>query len=107
MDEIEGYEIFDSGDDPFLKWMQGNPNGFVLNTEQRPNSRYAMFHRSLCHHISGYTKLYSQGAFTEHGYIKICSTDPSVIERWLKEYRPRAGKLEHCQSCNPDVSSKN
>ena len=30
MNEIEGFEIFDSGDDPFFKWMQGNPDGFFL-----------------------------------------------------------------------------
>jgi hypothetical protein len=106
MDEIEGYEIFDSGDAPFFKWMQGNPNGFVINTAQSPNSSYAMLHRSLCSHISSYTKRYSTDAFTEHGYIKICSNEPSVLESWLKEYRPRAEKLEQCQSCNPDVYSQ-
>ena len=105
MAEIEGYKIFDSGDAPFLKWMQGNPGGFVLNTEQSPNSRYAMLHRSLCFHISSYTKKYSPNAFTERGYIKICSSNPSVLESWLKENRPRAEKLEQCQTCNPDVHS--
>jgi len=30
MDEIEDFEIFDSGDAPFIKWMQGNPDGFVI-----------------------------------------------------------------------------
>ena len=106
MNEIEGYEIFDSGDAPFLNWMQGNPDGFVLNTEMSPNSRYAMLHCSSCFHISGYSKNYSPDAFTEHGYIKICSNDPSVLESWLKEFRPRAEQLEQCQSCNPDVYSQ-
>jgi len=106
MNEIEGFEIFDSGDAPFLKWMQSNPDGFVLNTELSPNSRYAMLHRSKCHHISGYTKLFSQGAFTEHGYIKICSNESSVLESWLEEFRPRAEKLEQCHTCNPDVISQ-
>jgi len=106
MNEIEDFEIFDSGDAPFLKWMQGNPDGFVINTEQSPNSSYAMLHRSSCFHISGYTKNYSRDAFTEHGYIKICSNESSVLESWLKEYRPRAGKLEQCKSCNPEVISQ-
>lgn len=46
-------EVFDYEDNPFLEWMNDNPNGFVINAERRVASRLAFLHRSGCMHIAG------------------------------------------------------
>ena len=93
-------QVFDSGDNPFLKWMKTNPNGYVLNTTGGGGSHYLMLHRSGCHHISGYTTMQSEGAFTKNGYIKVCSNKLSDIEAWITANREAGASFKPCGTCN-------
>jgi len=93
-------QIFDSGDRPFLQWMQAHPNGYVLNAAGGRGSRYLMLHRSGCHHISGYTTLQSEGAFTQNGYIKICSTALADIQDWISAHREASATFKPCATCH-------
>lgn len=95
---------FDSEDPPFLKWMADNPQGFVVNTERRPTSKYFFLHRSGCFHISGYVSGQQPNAFTSRQYIKVCSNDAQELLEWAAKHRPRAqGFSSLCQTCTPDL----
>lgn len=98
-------EVFKSGDEPFFEWAKKNPEGFILNTAAGSGSRYLIFHRSGCQHISGYTNRYKTGAFTTRGYIKVCSNDPSELIEWAGHNRPTVTAYESCKSCKPDIES--
>lgn len=91
--------LFDSGDKPFLQWMNSNPDGYVLNTTGGRRNHYLMLHRSGCHHISGYTTMQSEGAFTTNGYIKVCSNQFSDIEAWISANRESTASLKPCATC--------
>jgi 5-methylcytosine-specific restriction protein A len=93
-------QIFDSGDSPFLKWMKANPDGYVLNTSGGKGSHYLMLHRSGCHHISGYTSMQSEGAFTTNGYVKVCANSLSDIQRWISANREASASFKPCATCN-------
>ena len=92
--------VFDSGDKPFLQWMNANPDGYVLNTSGGRGSHYLMLHRSGCHHISGYTTMQSEGAFTTNGYVKVCSNSLSDVQRWIATNREASAAFKPCATCH-------
>ncbi len=96
--------VFNNGDAPYLRWMKENPRGFVLNTTQGLKTRYLVLHRTGCYHISGYTSLQSEGAFTLNGYIKVCSNAPGTIIDWISKNRPPGAKFRPCGTCRPAIS---
>lgn len=97
--------VFDSGDEPYFRWMDEHPEGFVLNTHPGRTSRYATFHISGCSWISP-NENYEPGGYTERDYIKVCSPDIRVLKEWVWIERPRAraGDLKRCGHCNPSVN---
>ncbi|MDZ7720419.1 MAG: HNH endonuclease [Balneolaceae bacterium] len=95
---------FTSEDAPFFKWMNNNPDGFVLNTKKSEKSSYAYFHKSNCGHIGGPIEGNGSNPYTSKDYIKVCSTDPKDLLNWIKLNRENA--IEHavnCKDCNPDI----
>ena len=97
--------VFDAGDRPFLDWMLHNPEGFVLNAASGIGNRYLWFHRTSCHHITGYTKAQSDGAFTSRGYIKVCSSNAGDLVEWAARNRIGATSYKSCKSCCPDIEN--
>jgi hypothetical protein len=97
--------VFDSGDRPFLDWMEKHPSGFVVNTTGSTNTTYLLIHRSKCYHISGYTSRWGEGAFTKNGYIKICSTSVSSLLDWVREHRQRVLTCKPCGTCKPKIEA--
>jgi hypothetical protein len=93
--------VFDEGDDTYFEWMHAHPQGFVVNTERIPSSRYAILHRSNCFHITSMKSL-KPGAYTERQYIKVCSDAVAEMVSWLVQNRPQSrGFSDVCASCAP------
>ena len=92
-------EVFDSADEPFFQWMEKHPEGFVVNTERRPNSRLTFLHRSGCFHISSLAEGHRPNAFTKYDYIKVCSLQKLTLKEWAREVV--GGELQSCQICKP------
>ena len=95
--------VFDSGDAPYMKWMERHPEGYVLNTRRTPYTTYVVLHRSGCSHIAS-IKTGKDDGFTARDYIKVCAEEPQPIVDWVKENR-RTGlsSLRPCGSCEPEV----
>jgi len=107
--------VFDSGDEPYFKWLDEHPEGYVLNTGRSHKTTYAVFHRSTCSDVSS-IKTGEAGGFTERKYIKVCAEKPKPLVGWMLEHRPKAvekwigaasasGKpiAKPCGTCKPDV----
>lgn len=95
---------FSSEDAPFFKWMNSNPDGYVLNAKRSKTSSYAYFHKSNCGHIGGPIEGNESDPFTAKKYIKICSTNSQELLNWVKRNRKNA--IEHvvnCKDCEPEI----
>ena len=108
-------KVFDSGDEPFLEWMENHPEGYVLNTRRSPKTTYVIFHRSTCSDVSR-IKTGEVGGFTERKYIKVCAEETEPLVEWILENRPKAAAewmrdappsekpdARPCGTCQPDV----
>lgn len=93
--------VFDSDDRPYLDWINSNPSGYIANTERSQGSTYFMIHQADCAHISTYGTDHPFGGFTERDYIKVCSTEISVLLEWVSTERTQVDDLKICKSCNP------
>jgi hypothetical protein len=97
-------EAFDDGDEPFLTWMAGHPNGFVLNRRSGgKSSNYLVLHRSGCRMVSSYSGMARSGAFTTRGYVKICSTELDELRSYVRNKceRESGDFTGHCDTCKP------
>ena len=81
---------FNSGDEPFLEWMENHPDGFVLNVKRKPSSAFAVFHDSQCSHISGVLSSHRSDAHTKHNKIKVCAEETEPLVDWLMDNRLKA-----------------
>ena len=89
----------DTGDEPYLEWLENNPKGFVLNTRRSQGSSYWWLHRSSCHHI---TEPKEDGAYTSGDYIKVCSNNSEDLREWWRaENRPKLKEYKSCKNCRP------
>jgi hypothetical protein len=58
---------FQDDDRGFFAWLEGNPDGYFINSERNPGPRYLVLHCSRCPHFTGnvalhWTKDYVQGS---------------------------------------------
>lgn len=81
---------FDSGDEPFLGWMDEHPEGYVLNVKRKSSSGFAVFHDSECSHISGVLSSHRSDAHTKLDKIKVCVEETEPLVEWLTQNRPTA-----------------
>lgn len=98
-----GVRVF-TDDQAYFEWMEGHPDGLVLNTHPRKTSRYATFHQSGCQTISG-REDYEPGGYTEREYVKVGSADAQALKEWVHVERPRVRTedLKRCGHCDPPV----
>lgn len=89
----------DTGDEPYLKWMNDNRNGFVLNAGCGEGSRDSVLHLPLCSSITEYKKGQTKGAFTSHTYIKVCSNNSEDLRKWSAQNRTKAVLKCLCKKC--------
>ena len=93
--ESTGLVVFDGDDDAYLAWVHARPYGYVLNCERVPYANYLMLHRADCYTI---TEPGPQATtWTEHEYVKVCSTDRQQLRQWASD---RTGSAPtYCQLC--------
>jgi hypothetical protein len=90
----------------YFKWLGAESKGFVLNTRPSPTTPYRVLHDLSCWTIRK-GKNYSEGAFTEHDYIKICSTTIPELRRLMIEHGFTDGKWSRiCGTCKPIVADE-
>ncbi len=86
--------VDDDGD--YLKWVESNPQGFVINCNRQPNSRYLILHRADCHTIIGTP---ANGESWTSGYMKVCSLDSMELKNWA--HQEIKGDPRPCGICKP------
>jgi hypothetical protein len=78
--EIASAEMitFIKEDDEYLRWLDENPVGWVVNANRRPVPSYLIVHRATCAHIS----TDERENWTTNQYIKICSHEYDELKDW-------------------------
>ena len=83
-------------DDDYIKWIDENPNGFVLNIDQTKDPSkiwkdYPKIHFANCNQLN------KRPGRTTGKYFKVCSNSIEELEKWsLDEYRR---ELTLCGTC--------
>jgi hypothetical protein len=96
-------EIFDNDDNEYFKWMNYNPESYVVNTFRSRNTQFSLLHRVGCRHISNESG-YDKGAYTERDYIKVCSNDLGELKDWfVKNYPKFRSYFKECKTCCPTL----
>lgn len=80
-----GVQEFSGNDKIYQEWLAKHPQGFVVNTNQGINAAYMTLHKASCGHVSNFSSR-EPGAFTEGGYMKVCSTDRERLREWAKAH---------------------
>ena len=87
---------FIDDDSAYLKWLEENPEGFVVNSERNPKPGYLKLHRADCSFVSS-PRIAN---WTTTDYIKTCSRDLDALKQWA--VGTTGGMLDPCGSCKPD-----
>lgn len=100
--------VIEDNDKEYQKWLGGNSEGYILSLKQNRTIGYISLHRSTCYHISRYDKRHLEGAFTERGYIKICSNKIRNLKKWINNNLEDNAEITiTCKHCKPLESKKN
>jgi len=92
--------LFDGDDDTYQRWLVQNPGGYVINTRRGLPSSYMVLHRASCRTIRSYTPTTPSGAFTERGYVKVCSANLADLRAWLRGHGRSDGSFSNeCGLC--------
>jgi hypothetical protein len=85
---------FKDDDEGYLRWIEGNQGGYVVNMDEPPSvPQYPMLH-SATHKLLSTPK---RTNYTTGKYFKVCSTDLEALEKWSQR---RYGKsLTRCAQC--------
>ena len=93
--------LFNKGDEEYFKWMQSNPNGYILNTGKGNRTSAFILHKSNCTHITE-SKNFDGQAFTMKDWVKIASNDiTEIIEFCRKNKNKFIGEFKVCSTCKP------
>ena len=74
----------------------------MLTTSSSAPVRYMSLHRTTCRLISEYMSNMEPGAFTERGYIKVCSARPELLRAWISS-KGGSDFTTLCTKCHPAV----
>jgi HB1, ASXL, restriction endonuclease HTH domain len=83
---------FRDDDGGFFAWLEGNPDGYFVNSERKPKPTYLVLHRSGCPHFTGGSAL----QWTKD-YVKFCSPDRGDLEEWA--IGTVGGEVTLCRTC--------
>jgi hypothetical protein len=85
---------FQNDEDAYLRWVQANPDGYVVNVDEpRSFPQYPMVHRAS-HKVMSTP---ARTNYTTGDFIKICSMDLNALEQWSQEKYGRS--LTRCAGC--------
>ena len=92
--------VFDGNDLLYQEWLRTHSDGYVVNSRRTITPSYLVLHKAHCPFISNYSSVARDGAFTERGYIKVCSDDVSSLRAWAKEHGRIDGSFsKQCGYC--------
>ena len=89
-------KIFVKNDAAYLEWAAANPAGYVVNTDGRHGTSYAVLHRATCGQISGAAR----ANYTTGQYIKVCATGLAELNGWASA--ETTDGLNPCGLCRPN-----
>lgn len=92
--------VFDHSDSEYFKWLDLNPQGFVVAIKRRGSSSYLRFHKATCGSIRDAKNEKSPGGYTERVYIKVGSLSAQALRAWVSSERPKA-IWNACSRCKP------
>src|SRR5580765_7693136 len=92
--------VFDQSDSDYLKWLDLNPQGFVIAIKRKGSSSYLRFHKATCSSIRDGNNEKSPGGYTERVYIKVASLSAQELREWVSSERPKA-IWNACSHCKP------
>ena len=86
-------------DDDYIKWIDENPNGFVLNIHRRKNpsnihKSHPRIHFANCRQLEN---INNPGSSTTGDYFKVCSNSIEELEQW-SWFKYQKG-LNPCKIC--------
>ncbi len=85
---------FKSDDAGYLKWVQANPAGYVVNVDEPQRfQRYPMVHSASHKSVSSPTR----SNYTTGRYLKFCSVSLEELEQWSQAKYGRP--LTRCAQC--------
>ena len=91
------YEFMDD-DAGFMKWIDANPDGYVLNTTRSPSASYLLVHRAGCGHLR---RRDARQVDKTRDYIKICAADLASLQRWADRHFSGHPSFRRCGTCRP------
>ena len=101
-EQLRMLKIFDGNDSLYITWVNVNPAGFVINTRRKPDPKYMVLHRAICHSITKYTEMAKPGGFTERSYMKVCANNITDLRSWVKRHgRSDESFSKECKLCKP------
>ncbi len=83
---------FQDDDGGFFAWLEGNRDGYFINSERNPKPRHLVLHRANCPHFTGNPAL----RWTKD-YAKFCSPSRQDLEDWAAG--AVGGEVTSCQTC--------
>lgn len=84
--------VFDSDEGEYQRWLDGHPNGYVINILRGFNPEEARLHCADCHSISDSTTPYVTRA-----YVKVCGDRRAELDGWaIREVGSKISTCDHC-----------
>lgn len=90
--------IIINDDEHYLRWIDENHTGFVVNAQNPPSPNNLFLHRATCGHI----RSSERSNWTTKSYLKVCSKNVDELNEWAS--RTIGGELASCGHCKPDTS---
>ncbi|WP_109400987.1 hypothetical protein [Mycolicibacter sinensis] len=88
---------FRDDDESYLNWLDGHPDGYVINTLRSHNPTTAKVHRASCWTINGVPA--HGGTWTSGDYVKVCADQLADLDQWARD---RVGEsIQRCGTCHP------
>lgn len=87
-------EQFIDDDAGYLRWLQANPHGFIVNSDRSPRAGYLKLHKASCSFLTP-----ANASSWTKDYIKTCSHEIEPLSRWSREVV--GGDLQPCGACKP------
>jgi 5-methylcytosine-specific restriction enzyme A len=101
---MTGSTVFDdrggADEEPYRRWLQAHPTGFVLNSRRTIDPSYMVLHRTTCHSISPPGRSEAKDPFTGRGYIKVCAETRGTLLVWIASHGGQ-GFSKICGFCGP------
>ncbi len=88
--------IIINDDETYLKWLEDNPEGYVINAARKPKADYIVLHKSTCGTMSSSKR----SNWTTTDLLKVCSNNVEELKEWALE--TTGGACQPCKTCNPD-----